>query len=111
MARELGFDEVPIEFRGPAIPLLARRLQQQFVAPADAGEQQQQRRRDVFNVHLVGRAAVSVCREPERWRDWDTSAQSLQHLKQLWHVLVRYGRPLASSSSPASPSGEHREEP
>ncbi len=40
-----------------------------------------------------GRSAPSVVREPGRWADHATPAETLQHLEQLWHVLVRYGRP------------------
>jgi hypothetical protein len=41
----------------------------------------------------IGRAAASLTRAPRAWQDWDTPEATLQHLKQLWHVLVRSGRP------------------
>jgi hypothetical protein len=43
----------------------------------------------------IGQAAVSVVRHPERWLDWGTQREALQHLKDLWIVVVAYGEPLA----------------
>ena len=40
---------------------------------------------------LIGRAARSVVDEHGQWSDWGTPAETLQLLKYLWHVLVRYG--------------------
>ena len=42
----------------------------------------------------IGEAAVSVVRNPGRWQDWGTPSQVLQHLKDLWRMLVAHGRPL-----------------
>ncbi len=42
----------------------------------------------------IGEAAVSVVRNPGRWEDWGTPSQVLQHLKDLWRMLVAHGRPL-----------------
>jgi GNAT superfamily N-acetyltransferase len=41
----------------------------------------------------IGRAAVSVVREPERWRDWGEPHEVLVHLKDLWLMLVAHGQP------------------
>ncbi|MEH1169013.1 DUF3626 domain-containing protein [Micromonospora sp. CPCC 205539] len=86
LERHPGF-VLPVErvdpvFRGPAIPVLAARLHREFSrpgAPVDAA--------------LIGRAAASVVTEPARWADRGPITDTLQHLKQLWHVLVRYGVP------------------
>ncbi|MEV4390360.1 DUF3626 domain-containing protein, partial [Micromonospora sp. NPDC049580] len=43
------------------------------------------------DAELIGRGAVSVVTEPQRWADRGPVADTLQHLKQLWHVLVRFG--------------------
>lgn len=78
----LAVDQVDAEFRGPAIPVLAARLHREFArpgAPVDAA--------------LIGRGAVSAVTEPERWADRGPIGDTLQHLKQLWHVLVRFGTP------------------
>ncbi|MEU5942042.1 DUF3626 domain-containing protein [Micromonospora sp. NPDC047548] len=80
----LPVDAVDPDFRGPAIPPLAARVHAEFAlpgAPVDAA--------------LIGRAAASVVREPQRWADRGPVADTLQHLKQLWHVLVRFGEPSA----------------
>ena len=70
--------EVPDDFRGPRMVTLAHRI------AVD----------DRLDAAVVGEAAASLHREPSRWMDWDPSPDvTLQHLKQIWHVLVRYGRP------------------
>lgn len=75
---ELPAEEVPPEFRGPAIPPLARRVVRDFGSGAAR-----------IDAELIGRAAAAAVRTPEEWEPLD---ESLQHLKQLWHVLVRFGR-------------------
>lgn len=80
---ELEAHEVPSEFRGPAIPPLARRLAERWGGPVDAA--------------LVGRGAASLVREPHLWPEG-----TWQHLKQLWHVLVAFGRPRRGSESGSS---------
>jgi hypothetical protein len=42
----------------------------------------------------IGQAAVSAVRNPERWQDWGTPREVLQHLKDLWRILVVHGEPL-----------------
>lgn len=78
----LTVDRVDAEFRGPAIPVLAARLHREFARPGEP-----------VDAALIGRGAVSVVTEPERWADRGPIADTLQHLKQLWHVLVRFGEP------------------
>jgi hypothetical protein len=41
----------------------------------------------------IGRAAVSVVREPERWWDCGEPHKVLVHLKDLWLMLVAHGQP------------------
>ncbi|MFF0253364.1 DUF3626 domain-containing protein [Micromonospora zamorensis] len=81
----LAVDQVDAEFRGPAIPVLAARVHREF---ARAG--------DPVDAALIGRAAASAVAEPHRWADRGPIADTLQHLKQLWHVLVRYGTPYGT---------------
>ncbi|KAB1929621.1 DUF3626 domain-containing protein [Micromonospora sp. ALFpr18c] len=78
----LAVDQVDAEFRGPEIPVLAARLHREFARPGDP-----------VDAALIGRGAVSVVTEPQRWVDRGPVADTLQHLKQLWHVLVRFGGP------------------
>ncbi|MBV1856167.1 DUF3626 domain-containing protein [Catellatospora tritici] len=82
---ELPVDEVDAEFRGPAIPVLARRVHREFARPGA-----------LVNAALVGLAAASVTTDPDRWADHGTQDETLQHLKQLWHVLVHFGAPAAA---------------
>ncbi|MET7964742.1 DUF3626 domain-containing protein [Micromonospora zamorensis] len=81
----LAVDQVDAEFRGPAIPVLAARVHREF---ARAG--------DPVDAALIGRAAASAVAEPQRWADRGPIADTLQHLKQLWHVLVRFGTPYGT---------------
>ena len=82
----LRVEEVPDDFRGPAMPRLARRI-----ASADG----------VLDAAVIGAAETSFKRDPETWRDWGSRSDVLQHLKQLWHVLVHFGRPARATDSPA----------
>jgi hypothetical protein len=70
--------EVPDDFRGPAMPRLAQRI---------AGND------GTLDVAVIGSAEASLNEQPDAWRDWGSHAEALQHLKQLWHVLVHYGSP------------------
>jgi len=38
----------------------------------------------------IGQAAVSVVRDPQRWRDWGTRREVLQDLKDLWVIVVAH---------------------
>jgi hypothetical protein len=60
-------DKVPLDFRGPTMPSLARRIT----------------KRDYFTTSDLGAA----------------TAEGLQEIKLLWHVLVRFGEPLAGFAS------------
>ena len=69
--------EVPPDFRGPRMRPLAERI---------AGD-------TLLDAAALGRAARSIVESPERWHDWGTPAATWQHIKQLWHVVVRFGHP------------------
>ncbi|MFG2057451.1 DUF3626 domain-containing protein [Micromonospora sp. NPDC048930] len=79
---ELPVDAIDPDFRGPAIPPLAARVHAEFARPGEP-----------VHAALIGRAAASVVTEPERWADRGPTSVTLQHLKQLWHVLVWFGTP------------------
>ncbi|MEU6078356.1 DUF3626 domain-containing protein [Micromonospora sp. NPDC047074] len=81
----LPVDRIDPDFRGPAIPPLAARVHAEFAQPGEP-----------VDAALIGRAAVSVVTEPSRWADRGPTEVTLQHLKQLWHVLVRFGTPRAA---------------
>lgn len=75
----LPVKSVSSSFRGPAMPLLAQRIAEQ----------------GLIDAAIIGIAAASLHRQPERWHDWGTYGETLQQLKQLWHVLVHQGMPAA----------------
>ena len=74
---QLPADAVPDDFRGPAMPKLARRI---------AGN-------GLVDAAVIGAAEAMLYSQPELWRDWGSREETLQHLKQLWHVVVHYGAP------------------
>jgi hypothetical protein len=75
---QLPVTEVPDDFRGAAMPRLAQRI---------AGND------GTLDAAVIGVAEASLRHDPDTWRDWGSQADTLQHLKQLWHVLVHYGVP------------------
>ena len=75
----LAVREVPDDFRGPQVPLLAA-----HIAGADG----------VIDAAAIGRAAASLHRNPEEWSGWGDSFDSLRLLRQLWHVLVHFGHQI-----------------
>jgi hypothetical protein len=46
----------------------------------------------------LGRAAVSVVRQPNEWQPWPDAEDPLTRIKDLWHILVVYGRPAERDS-------------
>jgi hypothetical protein len=66
---------VPDDFRGPAMRRLAQRI-----APDG-----------MLDAAVIGAAEATLHSTPAAWSDYGTRAEILQHLKQLWHVLVHYG--------------------
>jgi hypothetical protein len=73
--------EVPADFRGPRMVPLAGRLDERFA-----------RQRGELDAAVIGRAARDLHDDPASWGDWAPAEDALQHLKQIWHVLVRFGR-------------------
>ncbi|MEH7237728.1 DUF3626 domain-containing protein [Bacillus sp. JJ1562] len=74
----LMIDEVPQDFRGPSMPSLAKRIGQN----------------NVIDASIIGTAVMDLKRNPASWSNCGDYKEVLQELKLLWHVLVRYGKPL-----------------
>ncbi len=81
----LAAQDVPDDFRGPAIPRLARRI-------AGGG---------VVDAAVIGSAEASLRLRPDEWRDVESREEIRRQLKQLWHVLVHYGEPAGPSGAAA----------
>jgi hypothetical protein len=77
MGFQLLVEEVPLDFRGPSMPSLAKRIAQN----------------NYINAKVIGDAVMDLWRHPKSWSDRGTPNEVLQELKLLWHVLVRYGHP------------------
>jgi hypothetical protein len=73
----LGPSDVPADVRGPRMVPLAHRI------AGDSG---------VVDAATLGCAAASLHHDPGSWRSWGTYEETLQDLKQMWHVLVKAGR-------------------
>jgi len=80
---QLPVEAVPDDFRGPAMPRLAQRIA----------------REGVVDAAVIGAAESTLYSQPELWRDWGSREETLQHLKQLWHVVVHYGTPARRSAA------------
>lgn len=85
----LDADDVGPDFRGSEIPLLARRLEEEFGGPLTA--------------EVIGRAAADLTGGPADRAGRPDLTALLQQLKQLWHTLVEYGRPAGPLSSLRGP--------
>lgn len=74
----LRIEEVPKDFRGPSMPSLAKLIGQN----------------NVIDASIIGTAVMDLIRNPASWSECGDDKEVLQELKLLWHVLVRYGKPL-----------------
>jgi hypothetical protein len=83
----LPVNKVPDDFRGPVMLRLAERI------AAEDGS---------LDAAVIGSAEASLRKQPDSWRDWGDQAEALEHLKQLWHVLVHYGLPARGTKEPIS---------
>jgi hypothetical protein len=72
---QFAADSVPEDFRGPAVKKLAKRIAVT----------------EMVNAAVIGAAEATLYTHPETWDDWGSRDEALQHLKQLWHVVVHYG--------------------
>jgi hypothetical protein len=82
----LAAEAVPRDFRGPAMPSLARRVARSGVVDASA----------------IGAAVRDLHENPDAWSDRGTFDDVLQELKLLWHVLVRYGNAVRPEQGSAA---------
>jgi hypothetical protein len=76
----LSVRDVPDDFRGPEMPRLAQHI-------AGVG--------GMLDAAVIGRAAASLHKNSEQWREWGDYFDVLRLLRQLWHVLVHFGHRIA----------------
>ncbi|MGG1599273.1 DUF3626 domain-containing protein [Paenibacillus naphthalenovorans] len=72
-------EEIPMDFRGPAMPSLARRIA----------------RNDHIDASVIGAVVNDLKRNSAQWSDRGNYEEVLQELKYMWHILVRFGKPIA----------------
>ncbi|MFP3914024.1 MAG: DUF3626 domain-containing protein [Actinomycetota bacterium] len=77
---QIGPGDIPPGFRTPHLRRFAGRVADDF---SNGG---------TLNAAVIGRAARSIAVDFTRWADWETPHAALQHVKYLWHALVRFGR-------------------
>ncbi|PQD95667.1 DUF3626 domain-containing protein [Pradoshia eiseniae] len=71
----LKVQDVPSDFRGAKMPVLAHRIAE----------------RKYINARIIGSAMKEMYLHPDQWSDYGTMKEIVQDFKLLWHVLVRYG--------------------
>jgi len=71
-------EDVPKDFRGPSMPSLAKHIAQN----------------NVLTTNLIGSAENELKHHVDSWKTRGTYVEILQELKYLWHVLVKYGKPI-----------------
>jgi hypothetical protein len=77
MGFTLSVDEVPEDFRGPAMPSMAKRIA---------------KKNKYIHASIIGSAAFDYKKNPSSWEN-TSKIGVLQELKYLWHVLVKFGHP------------------
>ena len=71
----LKYTDVPSDFRGAKMPVLAHRIAE----------------RNYINARIIGSAMKEMYLHPDQWSDYGTMKEIVHDFKLLWHVLVRYG--------------------
>ena len=67
-------------FRGPMIPILARRVDRDF------GKNE-----GVINAALIGDAARDSIVRPGSWNEFGDDVELFSRFKQLWHTVAYFG--------------------
>jgi len=78
--RQLALADIGDLFRGPRIPVLARKIDALFGNGCG-----------VMNAALLGEASRDSMLHPEAWSDVGTAGELFQYCKQLWHTLAYFG--------------------
>jgi hypothetical protein len=73
-------DSIGDEFRGPAIPPLAKRIALEIGKNAGC-----------INAEIIGRASRSITLYPNKWADLGNAYELFQNIKKLWHTVAYFG--------------------
>ncbi len=77
--RRLAVENIGDLFRGPKIPILAKKIDSVFDTCG------------YINAELIGRTARDSTLSPEDWQDIGNQQEIFQYLKQLWHTVAYFG--------------------
>lgn len=78
--RRLSVNSIGDEFRGSAIPLLAKRID--LVIGKNAG---------YINAEMIGKASRSITLYPNEWAELGNEFELFQNIKKLWHTVAYFG--------------------
>ncbi|MEN6471750.1 MAG: DUF3626 domain-containing protein [Clostridiaceae bacterium] len=78
--RRIAVDEIGSLFRGPMIPVLAKRIDGTFGNG-----------RGMLNAALIGEASCDSSTHFDAWKDIGGEAELFQYFKQLWHTVAYFG--------------------
>jgi hypothetical protein len=78
--RGIKVSSIGDEFRGPAIPVLAKRIESHL-----------QLSDGLINAEIIGRASRFTSLHPDAWSDIGNEQELFQYLKQLWHTVAYFG--------------------
>jgi len=78
--RKIHVNNIGNEFRGSAIPILARKIISKFNIETE-----------YINAEIIGRASRDSILNPKEWSDLGTEQELFQYMKQLWHTVAYFG--------------------
>lgn len=78
--RQVASKDIGDVFRGPKIPIIARRIDSIF--GNNSG---------VINAALIGDASRNSVSHPQLWEDIGTEDELFMYFKQLWHTVAYFG--------------------
>lgn len=72
---KLNVKDVPNDFRGNTMQSLAKKIAEN----------------NIITAYIIGKACLDLKNNPNKWNDRGDYKTSIQELKLLWHVLLKYG--------------------
>ncbi|MFA5479963.1 MAG: DUF3626 domain-containing protein [Candidatus Muiribacteriota bacterium] len=78
--RQISVEEIEELFRGPMIPLIAKKIDTMFG-----------NNNGILNAAILGEASRNSHNYPEKWMDIGNEEEVFQYIKQLWHTIGFFG--------------------